>query len=125
MRVRAPYLSHLHVDISGVLSEHIDSTLAAWNLQTAFAELLKALRGDHDDPAAATKQLIELNGIVRDRLQKARDLANLDREQVLTSEITAVLDEYQSKWKERSARARQTGRFRRRPRQIAGRPSRP
>jgi two-component system, NtrC family, sensor histidine kinase HydH len=97
----ALYLSHLHVDISGVLSEHIDSTLAAWNLQTAVAELLKSLRGSHDDPTAATKQLIELNRAVHDRLQKARDLANLDREQVLTGEITAALDEYQGKWEER------------------------
>ncbi len=97
----ALYLSHLHVDISGVLSEHIDSTLAAWNLQTAVAELLKSLRGRHDDPAAATRQLIELNRNVRDRLQKARDLANLEREQVLTGQIAAALDEYQSIWKER------------------------
>jgi two-component system, NtrC family, sensor histidine kinase HydH len=97
----ALYLSHLHVDISGVLSEHIDSTLAAWNLQTAVAELLRSLRSGHADPQAATKQLVELNGVVRDRLKKARDLANLDRERVLTGEIAAALDEYQGEWEQR------------------------
>ena len=77
----ALYLSHLHVDMSGVLSEHIDSTLAAWNLQTAVAELLKSLRGGHDDPAAVTRQLIEFNWNRAAPAAEGRDLANLEREQ--------------------------------------------
>ncbi len=97
----ALYLSHLHVDISGVLSEHIDSTLAAWNLQTAVAELLKALRGSHEDPAVITKHLVELNRVVGHRLEKARELANLEREQVLTGEITTAWEDYRDQWKER------------------------
>ena len=91
----------MHVDISSVLSENTSSTLAAWKLQTAIAELLKRLGGPHDNPAAATQHLNEINRIVRDRLQKTRDLANLDRERELTGNIAAALDEYQNKWKQR------------------------
>ena len=90
------YLSHLHVDISGVLSEHIDSTLAAWNLQTAIADLLRALRDD-GDPETVNR----LNSLVRDRLQKARDLANLDRERELTDQIGDALKDYFQEWDKR------------------------
>ena len=97
----ALYLSHVHVDVSGILSEHIDSTLAAFNLQTAVADLLRTLHGDHDDPEAVTKRLTELNRMVRLRLQKAEDQANLPREQELTGQIAAALDAYEEKWQER------------------------
>ena len=97
----ALYVSYLHVDVSGVLSEHIDSTTAAFNLQTAVTDLLGTLRGDHDDPEAVTNRLNELNRLVRLRLQKAQELANLTREQELTGQIAAVLDDYDRRWKER------------------------
>ena len=99
----ALYLSRLHVDISGVLSEHIDSTLAAWNLQTAIADLITTLRADHDHPRTTTRRLVELNGLVRDRLQDARKLANLDRERELTDQIGAALNDYFAEWDNRDA----------------------
>jgi two-component system, NtrC family, sensor histidine kinase HydH len=99
----ALYLSHLHVDVSGVLSEHIDSTLAAWNLQTAVTELMQTLRGSHDDAEGVAGHLNGLNALVRDRLRKARDLANLDRERDLTDEIGVALKEYFQEWKKRDS----------------------
>jgi signal transduction histidine kinase len=99
----ALYLGQLHVDVSGVLSEHIDSTLAAWNLQTTVGDLIATLRGGHDDPAAVTRRLEELNGLFKDRLQKARDLANLDRERELTGRIKAARDDYMTEWEKRDA----------------------
>ena len=97
----ALYLSHLHTDLSGVLSEDIDSTIAARALQHAVGVLLEELDGDHADAAAVTARLTEQGGVVRDRLKKARDLANLAREQQLTDQIAAGLDAYDEKWSER------------------------
>ncbi len=97
----ALYLNQLHADLSAVLSENIDSTVAARDLQTAVADLLKALHGGHDDPEVLTQRLVRLNGLVRERLQQARDLANLDREKELTKKIADTLDKYNQKWQER------------------------
>ncbi len=97
----ALYLNQLHADLSAVLSENIDSTVAARDLQTAVADLLKALHGGHDDPEDLTQRLVRLNGLVRERLQRARDLANLDREKELTKKIADTLDKYNQKWQER------------------------
>ena len=97
----ALYLNRLHGDLSDVLSENIDSTVAARDLQTAVADLLQALHGDHSIPEALTQQLGTLNGLVRGRLQRARGLANLDREKELTKQIGDTLEKYDRGWQGR------------------------
>ena len=99
----ALYLNQLHAKLSDVLSENIDSTVAARDLQTAVADLLEALRGDHGDPGAVTERLDQLNTLVRERLQRTRDLANLDREKELTRQIGDALDKYNQQWRGRTA----------------------
>ncbi len=99
----ALYLNRLHADLSDVLSENIDSTVAARDLQTAVGDLLQALHGDHGDPEALTERLDNLNRLVRNRLQRARDLANLDREKELTKRIADTLNKYNERWQGREA----------------------
>ena len=53
--------------------------------------------------AQPARRLTELNGLVRDRLQKARDLANLDREQELTGQIGAALKDYFKEFEKRDS----------------------
>jgi signal transduction histidine kinase len=99
----ALYLGRLQVDVSGVLSEHIDSTLAAANLYATVGELLGRLRGDHGDPEATTKQIAELNDRAAEQLGRARALANLDEEKRLVGRIGAGLDAYRKGWEARGA----------------------
>jgi signal transduction histidine kinase len=95
----AAYLSRLHVDVS----ENIDSTVAAADLQASVENLLQTLRGDHSDADAVTERLKAQNALVRDGLRRARDLANLDRERDLTGKIGSALDDYFAEWRNRDA----------------------
>jgi signal transduction histidine kinase len=102
----AVHLRRLQVDVSGVLSEHIDSTLAGANLQTGVRSLIDKLRDqrDHrDDADSTTKQIDELNGRVEEQLFQARRLANLEHEQELVARCDAGWDAYRRDWALRSA----------------------
>ena len=50
-----------------------------------------------------SERLTGLNNLMRDRLRKARDLANLDRERDLTDRIGDALNEYFEEWKKRDS----------------------
>ena len=105
----ALYLNRLHADLSDVLSENIDSTVAARDLQTAVGDLLQALHGDHGDPEALTERLDNLNRLVRNRLQQPRDLANLDREKELTKRIADTLNKYNEDDRREAVQRRTSG----------------
>ena len=98
----ALYLIRSHEALSDVLSENIDSTQAARDLLSAVESLRDELLSDHADPAATTQRLVERNRAVWERLQRARDLANLDGEKELTKKIGDALETYTQAWEARS-----------------------
>ncbi len=98
----ALYLNQLHVNLLKELTENIESTRADQRLESAAAELVMLLRAQHGDPQQLAALVSLLNQRAADGLEDARALANLDREQILVSDITSGFDEYLKGWQKRS-----------------------
>ncbi|HVS34889.1 MAG TPA: ATP-binding protein [Gemmataceae bacterium] len=99
----ALYLIRSHDALSAVLSENIDSTQTARDLLKAVENLRDGLLGDHSNATDTAERLVGLNTAVRERLQRARDLANLEGEKQLTKQIGDALDAYYQAWDRRAS----------------------
>jgi signal transduction histidine kinase len=97
----ALYLNILHGNLSKELTENVESTHAAEQLETATDELLRLLRGNHGNPDGLIQAVRALNDQARSQLRAAERLANLPGEQALVPEITAGLREYLEAWDRR------------------------
>jgi signal transduction histidine kinase len=104
----AVFLNILHVNVSKVLTENVNSTLAARNLEAITAELVALLRGDHRDPDALAEQVRERNEVAGLRLRQAEELANLEQEQLLVDQIRAGFQDYLRAWERRGGRGSAT-----------------
>jgi signal transduction histidine kinase len=95
------YLSSLHLDISQVLNENIQSTQAADRLEKTSSELIRLLTTPPSKNPARTTQIIVRNQGARELLGEVENLANLDREKELVPRIARGLDQYLHNWDER------------------------
>jgi signal transduction histidine kinase len=103
------YLNYLHVNVSDVLSENVQSTQAAARLETSTKELLRLLRGRPTDPPEFRTtpefgdQVAEQNREAERQLAVATDHANLDKEKDLVPRIETGLRHYLRGWRRRPA----------------------
>jgi signal transduction histidine kinase len=86
----ALYLSHLHVNVSEDLGENVESTQAAYALESTIQEMIDGL-------TAATppaKPMADLEAAAENQLGRAQRLANHPREEELVGSIQAGLRGY-------------------------------
>jgi signal transduction histidine kinase len=95
------YLNRLHVDVSRVLAENVESTQAAARLETTTTELIRLLTTDSGNPGARNEQVFLQNQVARELLGEVQNLANLDREKELVPRIARGLDQYLRAWEAR------------------------
>src|SRR5262249_56618776 len=77
------YVSHLHLDIARVFKEHVDSTLAAQELEATVKEMVRLLQDDRSPPEAKAELLEARHRLARAQLEGVWALANLEREREL------------------------------------------
>jgi signal transduction histidine kinase len=92
------YLNSLHIDISVVLAENVQSTQAATRLETTTNELIRLLTTSPSGHPARDAQIVAQNHVARDLLQQVENLANLDQEKELVPKIANGLDQYLRGW---------------------------
>jgi signal transduction histidine kinase len=90
----ALYVNHLHVDTSRVFAEHVNSTLAAQRLYSTVREVIQELRRNGGEGAHRAAWLEKRHRLIREELEEARNLANLDRERELVGEAADGLAAY-------------------------------
>ncbi len=95
------YLNHLHINASDVLSENVQSTQAAVQLETTTKELLRLLRSDAMQSETQTEQILVQNQRARDGQRDVEGLANLEREQTLVHQLSQGMDTYLTEWDRR------------------------
>jgi signal transduction histidine kinase len=95
------YLNDLHFKVSDVLSENVQSTTVAANLEITARELLRLLRGKHQNPKHFIGRVEEQNAVARGLLEEAEKLANLEHEGVLVRQIADGLKDYLQQWSAR------------------------
>jgi signal transduction histidine kinase len=102
----ALYLRNLHREVSRVLAENVDSSLAAKELETLVADLIQPLRGQSApvDPRLAEELTRRLAG-ARGQLHHALSLANHDAERQRLEEIERGLDTFGAAWNEPGRRS--------------------
>jgi signal transduction histidine kinase len=106
----ALYLRHLHIEVSRVLTENVESTLAAKDLQATVTEMVQLLRGRGGSPGPErTRKLTDLLGSAREQLQRTWDLANHPEERQRVEEIGRGLDAYAVSWADRPPAATLAG----------------
>jgi signal transduction histidine kinase len=98
----ALYINHLHLDISRILSEHVESTLAAEKLGVTIDEAIRLLREQRLPPEQRDEQVGDCFRKAREQLEASRNLANLEREEELVARISDGLDEGWSVWQQES-----------------------
>jgi two-component system, NtrC family, sensor histidine kinase HydH len=96
------YLDRLHTEVSRVLTENVESTLAAQRLETTVHELIRQLRDTRTPHDALTKELDARNRTAERQLQAIVGLANLDEERDLAGKIAAGLQYYREGWEGRA-----------------------
>jgi signal transduction histidine kinase len=101
----ALYLNDLNVNLSKELAENVESTRAAQDLETTTEELLRLLRGEHDDARAWAGRVQELNEEARQGLAHVQALANLPFEKTLVPKVALGLEAYLQGWHDRSTAA--------------------
>jgi two-component system, NtrC family, sensor histidine kinase HydH len=94
-------LNYMHVNLSKELTENIESTRAAQNLETVTDRLVHVLSGSHNRPAELTRQVDALNLEARQLLYEASALANLEGEKKLVPEVEKGFDDYMQAWEAR------------------------
>jgi signal transduction histidine kinase len=92
------YVNSLHVDISRVLEENVQSTQAATRLETTAEEIARLLRSGAGSRDGMAEQLRDQNDLARQRLEDVKNLANLDREKELVPRIERGLRRYLEGW---------------------------
>jgi signal transduction histidine kinase len=96
------YLNHLHLNASKVLTENVQSTQVAAQLETTTKELMRLLRSDPEKGEALAEQVADQNQRARELRQDAEALANLERERALVRQLSDGLDDYFHKWDQRT-----------------------
>jgi two-component system, NtrC family, sensor histidine kinase HydH len=90
----AQRLNYLHANLSRELTENIDSTRAAQELESVSEELVDLLRRDHASAGDLEARIQTKTGEARQALSKVSDLANLQREQELVPDIESGFSDY-------------------------------
>ena len=98
----ALYLNSLNVNITAALTENVQSTEAAAQLETPTRELLRLLRSDQREAAGFVDQVEAQNGNAARLLKDAQKLANLEEEKKLVGQITDGLRSYLTAWNRRA-----------------------
>jgi signal transduction histidine kinase len=97
----ALFLSWLHLRISDVLTENVQSTQVAASLEAATKDLIGLLRASTPENGERTREIQERYQTVRRLLQSADDLANHEEEKDAVRQITQGLGHYSQRWEER------------------------
>jgi signal transduction histidine kinase len=95
------YLNSLHMNISQVLAENVESTQAATRLEATTEDLIRLLTTNRSAHPGRHTQITVQNDIAREMLDKVEKLANLDREKELVPRIARGLNQYLHDWDER------------------------
>jgi two-component system, NtrC family, sensor histidine kinase HydH len=91
----AQWLNYLHTNLSRELTENIDSTRAAQELESVSEELVDLLRRDHANAGDLEARIQTKTAEAHHALSnKVRPLANLQREQELVPDIESGFREY-------------------------------
>ncbi len=96
------YLNRLHVDVSRVLEENVQSTQAATRLEATTEDIIRLLRAGAGSRAGLAEQVRDQNQVARRRLEDVKNLANLDREKELVPRIERGLGRYLDGWQARN-----------------------
>jgi signal transduction histidine kinase len=100
----ALYLRHLHVGVSRVLTENVESTLAAKDLETTVTEMVQLLRGRSAGNAPEIDSEVDRRlGRAKVELERTAELANLEEESHLVSAIRLGLAGFTTAWAKRAA----------------------
>src|SRR5262249_27119696 len=86
-------LSYLHLNVSDVLNENVRSTYVATRLEATTKDLIRLLRSDSTD-SGRVNHIGEQTRRAYRMLRHAEDLANLENERDLVSQIAAGLERY-------------------------------
>jgi two-component system sensor histidine kinase HydH len=99
--VGALYLRTLNTEVSRVLTENVDSALAAKELETTLADIIQPLRG-RTTPVRGrlSEDLTRRLETAREQLRCTHDLANHEQEQQWVQQIDRGLDAFEAGWKE-------------------------
>jgi two-component system sensor histidine kinase HydH len=99
--VGALYLRTLNTEVSRVLTENVDSALAAKELETTLADIIQPLRG-RTTPVRGRlyEDLTRRLETAREQLRCTHDLANHEQEQQWVQQIDRGLDAFEAGWKE-------------------------
>jgi signal transduction histidine kinase len=106
------YLNALHVKVSDVLSENVQSTGAASRLETTTRNLLNLLRSQ-PPPRDLPEQVQRLNRKAGKVLVAIKVLANLPGEKELVPKIKQGMEHYLSAWESRTSSGTPAGDYRR------------
>jgi signal transduction histidine kinase len=110
----ALYLRRLHFNVSSVLTENVQSTLAAKDLETTITDMIQQLRGHGGLPdASLNRALDELLAKARQQLQHTLDLADHPEERQRVEQIDRGLDRYATQRQEGALAADLAGRLER------------
>jgi signal transduction histidine kinase len=93
----ALYLRGRHADVSRVLTENVDSSLAALDLETTVTEMVRRLRG-RSGPVGPrlAEELDQRLQSARAQLEHALELANHPQEREMVQEIRRGLDAFEA-----------------------------
>jgi signal transduction histidine kinase len=97
----ALYLNHLHVGVSLVLTENVDSALAAKDLQATLTEMMHLLRGDHSNPNRLYEELRARNHQARAQLEVILNHANTEPERDLAISVQQGMQQLEDSWRDR------------------------
>ncbi|HJT78001.1 MAG TPA: ATP-binding protein [Gemmataceae bacterium] len=95
------YLNGLHVDVSRVLEENVQSTQAATRLEATTEDIIRLLHSGAGSREGLAEQIRDQNEVARRRLEDVQNLANLDREKELVPRIGRGLGRYLQDWQAR------------------------
>jgi signal transduction histidine kinase len=97
------YLNRIHLNVSLIHTEHVESTLAAADLEAKTVALIQLLRSNHRHLKSLQHDLEESYDGLNQALGGCRRLANLDREKELVGKIADGVKAYGKRWEERSS----------------------
>jgi signal transduction histidine kinase len=98
----ALYINYLHLDVSRILSEHVESALAAQKMVVMIEDTVQLLREERLPQPRRDEQVEERFRQAREQLASNWNLANLERERELVARINEGLDEGWSIWQKDS-----------------------
>src|SRR5262249_28052085 len=91
-------LNYLHVNLSRELTENIESTRVAQDLEDVTERLARLLRGDPSDTPNLEREVEAFNKDAEQLLKRATDLANLEEERSLVPKVAQAFEAYLKLW---------------------------